>query len=105
VLFIHGPNTTFLLSDSCIDCDTISTSVDPDFIDPDYNGWFNELGSWITSLSSIRYGFAPPFVKYKYGALDSQPQVIKFTSCLPMVGGSLRVLRLPQPQDWSPWIS
>jgi hypothetical protein len=30
-------------------------------------------------------------------ALDSQPQVIKFTSCLPMVGGSLRVLRLPPP--------
>jgi hypothetical protein len=25
-------------------------------------------------------------------ALDSQPQVIKFTNCLPMVGGSLRVL-------------
>ena len=23
----------------------------------------------------------------KKGALDSQPQVIKFTSCLPMVGG------------------
>ena len=31
------------------------------------------------------------------GALDSQPQVIEFTSCLPMVGGSLRVLRLPPP--------
>jgi hypothetical protein len=31
------------------------------------------------------------------GALDSQPQVIKFTSWLPMVGGSLRVRRLPQP--------
>jgi hypothetical protein len=28
------------------------------------------------------------------GALDAQPQVIKFTNCLPMVGGSLRVLRL-----------
>ena len=27
----------------------------------------------------------------KKGALDSQPQVIKFISCLPMVGGSLRV--------------
>jgi hypothetical protein len=27
----------------------------------------------------------------KKGALDSQPQVIKFTSCLPMVGGSLRI--------------
>jgi hypothetical protein len=29
----------------------------------------------------------------KKGKLDSQPQVIKFTSYLPMVGGSLRVLR------------
>ena len=50
-----------------------------------------------TSLSPIRRGFAPGFVNYKKGALDSQPQVIKFTSCLPMVGGSLRVLRLPPP--------
>ena len=48
-------------------------------------------------LSRIRPGFAPSFVNYKKGALDSQPQVIKFTSCLPMVGGSLRVLRLPPP--------
>jgi len=38
-------------------------------------------------------GFAPGFVNYKKGTLDSQPQVIKFTSCFPMVGGSLRVLR------------
>jgi hypothetical protein len=29
------------------------------------------------------------------GALDSQPQVIKFTSCLSMVGGFLWVLLLP----------
>jgi hypothetical protein len=50
-----------------------------------------------TSLSSIRRGFAPSFVNNKKGALDSQPQVIKFTSCLPRVGGSLRVLRLPPP--------
>ena len=35
--------------------------------------------------------------KLQKGALDSQPQVIKFTSCLPMVGGSLRVLRLLPP--------
>jgi len=47
-----------------------------------------------TILSPIRRGFTPGFVNYKKGALDSQPQVIKFTSCLPMVGGSLRVLRL-----------
>jgi hypothetical protein len=46
------------------------------------------------NLSPIRRGFAPGFVNYKKGALDSQPQVITFTSCLPMVGGSLRVLRL-----------
>jgi len=29
--------------------------------------------------------------------LDSQPQVIKFTTCLPIVGGSHRVLRLLPP--------
>jgi len=50
-----------------------------------------------TSLSPIRRGFAPGFVNYKKGALDSQPQVIKFTSCLPMVGGSLPVPRLLPP--------
>jgi hypothetical protein len=33
----------------------------------------------------------------KTSALDSQLQVIKFTSCLPMVGGSLQVLRLLPP--------
>jgi len=36
-------------------------------------------------------------INSKKGALNSQPQVIKFTSCLPMVGGFLRVLRLLQP--------
>jgi hypothetical protein len=41
--------------------------------------------------------FAPGFVNNKKGALDSQPQVKKFTSCLPMVGGSLRVFRLLPP--------
>jgi hypothetical protein len=40
---------------------------------------------------------APGCVNYKKGALDSQPQVIKFTICLPMVCGSLRVLRLLPP--------
>jgi hypothetical protein len=53
--------------------------------------------SYITSLSPIRRGFTPSFVNYKKGALDLQPQVIKFTSSLPRVGGSLRVLRLPPP--------
>ena len=47
-----------------------------------------------TSLSPIWREFAPGFVDYKKGALDLQPQVIKFTSCLSMVGGSLR---LPPP--------
>jgi len=41
--------------------------------------------------------FRPGFVNYKKGALDSQPQVIQFTSCLPMVSGFLRVLRLLPP--------
>jgi hypothetical protein len=54
--------------------------------------WLNELGLYY--LSPIRRGFTPGFVNYKKGALDPQPPVIKFTSCLPMVGGSLWVLRL-----------
>jgi hypothetical protein len=37
--------------------------------------------------------------KLQKGALDSQPQVIKFTSCLPIVGDSLRVLRLIPPLE------
>jgi hypothetical protein len=45
----------------------------------------------------MRRGFAPSSVDYKKGALDSQPQVIKFTSCLPIIGSSLRVLRLLPP--------
>jgi hypothetical protein len=51
----------------------------------------------LTSLSPMWCGFAPGFVNYKNGTLDSQPQVIKLTSCFPMVGGSLRVFRLPPP--------
>ena len=49
------------------------------------------------SLSPLRRGFAPRFGNNKKGELDSQPQVIKFISWLPMIGGSLRVLRLPPP--------
>ena len=40
----------------------------------------------------MRHGFAPCFVNYKKGALDSQPQVIEFTMCLHRVGGSLQLL-------------
>ena len=47
-----------------------------------------------TSLSQIQRGFAPGCVNNKKGALDSKSHVIKFTSCLAMVGGSLRVLWL-----------
>jgi hypothetical protein len=47
------------------------------------------------SLGGLGLEFAPGFVNYiKKGALDSQSQVIKFTSCLPMVDGSLWVLGL-----------
>jgi hypothetical protein len=42
-------------------------------------------------------GSTPAFVNHKKGALDSQPQVIEFTSRLAMIGGSLRVLRLLPP--------
>jgi hypothetical protein len=51
----------------------------------------------MNDLIFINREFVPGFVNYKKGALDSQPQVITFTSCLPMVGGSLWVLRLLPP--------
>jgi hypothetical protein len=71
--------------------------------DPPKAGQLASLGGWVrlldltthTSLSPIRRAFAPGFVNYK--KLDSQLGVIKLTSCLPKVGGSLRVLRLPPP--------
>ena len=43
-----------------------------------------------TSLSPIRHGFAPGLANYKKRCTRLAAQVIKFTSCLPMVGGSLR---------------
>jgi hypothetical protein len=60
-------------------------------------GWLNELGSWITQQLIKAYhqygvGSRPALYITEKGALDSQPKVIKFTSCLSMVGGSLRLL-------------
>ena len=70
--------------------------------------WVRKLDylSTHTRLSPIQRGFVPSFVNYKKGALDSQSQVIKITSCLPMVGGSLWVLRLLpplKPKYFSKW--
>jgi hypothetical protein len=48
----------------------------------------------VTVIKKRGRGFVVCFVNYKKGALDSQPQVIKVTSYLPMVGGSLRILGL-----------
>jgi len=47
----------------------------------------------ITNAAWVRAGF----VNYRKGTLDSQPQVIKFTSCLSIVGGSLPVPRILPP--------
>jgi hypothetical protein len=77
--------------------------------------WFDLIDFWCfsTTFSNIlaiswrpvlvveeatnRRRFAPGFANYKKGTLDSQPLVIKFTSCLPRVGGSLRLLRFHPP--------
>jgi hypothetical protein len=63
-----------------------------------YNGWLlvKSKLTWVrVRLCKLR----------NKGALDSQPHVIKFTSCLPMVDGSLWVLRLLPPLKLSPWYS
>ena len=46
------------------------------------------MAIYFACFCDFRRGFAPGFVNYKKGALDVQPQVIKFTRCLHMVGGS-----------------
>ena len=53
----------------------------------------------VTSQAYHQYGVAscPAWKITKEDALDTQPQGIKLTRCLPMVGGSLRVLRLLPP--------
>jgi hypothetical protein len=50
---------------------------------------FNNISTYkhITNTAWVRAGLCK---LQKNGALDLQPQVIRFTSCLPMVGGSLR---------------
>ena len=60
-------------------------------------GWLNELGRWIEQHITNTAWVRARLRKLQKGAIDSQPQVIKCTSCLPMVGVSLRVLRLPPP--------
>jgi hypothetical protein len=57
--------------------------------------------SYVVGLPNNSYklitNITPGFVNYKKGALDSQPQVIKFTSYFSVIGDSLRVLRLLPP--------
>ena len=50
-----------------------------------------------TNLSPIWCGFTPAFVNYKKGCTRLAVASDKVTSCLPMVGGSFRVLRLLPP--------
>ena len=57
-------------------------------------GWLNELDSWITQQliqAYHQYDVGSRMALYitKEGALDSQPLVVKFISCLSMVDGSL----------------
>jgi hypothetical protein len=65
--------------------------------------------SWVVGLPNNSYkpitntAWVRALVDDKKGALDSQSQVIKFTSCLPMVGGSLWVLRLLPPLKLMEW--
>jgi len=59
-------------------------------------GWLNELGHWkpITNTAWVQARLCK---LQKRVHSTRQLHEIKFTSCLPMVGGSLWVLRLPPP--------
>ena len=74
------------------------------YLGPRVAQWVRSMGLTAhTSLSPIRRGFVASFVNYKKGAFDSQLRVIKFTSCLSRVGGSLTVLRLSPPLKLVAW--
>jgi hypothetical protein len=66
------------------------------------HGWLSELGSWIT-YNSYKPITNTAWVCTRLCKLQKRvhstrsQQVIKFTNCLPMVGGSLRALRLLPP--------
>ena len=51
----------------------------------------------LTCSERLKVSNFPIFWYQQYGALELRPQVIKITSCLPMVGGSLRVPRFLPP--------
>ena len=62
----------------------------------------DELGSWIIPNNSYKPITNTPWVrarlcKLQKGCTRLATQVIKLTSCFPMVGGSLPVLRLLPP--------
>ena len=59
-------------------------------------GWLNKLGSWIT-LQLIQAYDQYDVGSHWAGQITKKVQVIKLTSCLPMVGGSLRVFQLLPP--------
>jgi hypothetical protein len=61
-----------------------------------YRTWYTSIynGNTRTNLSPIRRGFAPGFVNHNKGCIRLAAASDKAYQLLPMVGGSLRVLRL-----------
>ena len=62
----------------------------------------SRVAQWVRSIDITAHQYCvdsrPALHITKIGALDYRPQVIKFTSCFPSVGGYLCVLRLPPPK-------
>ena len=55
-------------------------------------GSMSQVGQLIQAYHQYGVGSRPALEITKKGALDSSPQVIKFISCLSIIGGSLRLL-------------
>jgi hypothetical protein len=78
----------------------IETNRGPELpIDDELSSSFNDFSerSSIYETFSTSVSFIHLNIQSLVPKLDSQSQVIKFTRCLSMVGGSLRVLRLLPP--------
>ena len=81
-------------------CDRMVVGFTITYVISAYHHWCCEFES--------RSEREPGFVNYKKGALDSQPQVIKFASCMPMIGGPVVLSGYSgffHHYNWSPWYS
>jgi hypothetical protein len=84
----------FLLNAACLAQKQIVFGLTRAVLEPTF---YYTRGSKHYATDAVLKNICARFVNYKKDVFDSQPQIIKSTSCLHMVNGSLWLLRLLPP--------